>query len=121
MQGRRGSRIWQYVPSNDLPITFPKNDRCRGATLKGSRRAPFPLQEGRTKSCIELPIVVGNFFALTDSTARDDVTIVPMGVGFVGVVHVVVVVNRQQDFTVHAISIVPDVIARRFRQFRELS
>jgi hypothetical protein len=69
---------------------------------------------------IELPIVVGNLFALANGARRNDVAIVPMGIGIIGVVHVVVVIASKQDLAIHTVSVVPDVVASRFRQLGEL-
>jgi hypothetical protein len=87
-------------PLNDFPITFPKStgppQPFEGDVVARPwivRDDPqLPLQEGRTKTRAELPIVIGDFFALANGARRNDVTIVPMGVGIVGVVHVVVVI-----------------------------
>ena len=113
---------------NDLPITFPESTGSPqpfdGGVVARSqivRDDPqLPLQEGRTKTRAELAIVIGDFFALANGARRNDVTVVPMGVGIVGVVHVVVVITGEQNLSVHAVSVVPDVVARRLRQFGEL-
>jgi hypothetical protein len=78
----------------------------------------FP-QEGSTKSRIELTIIVRNLFAFADGTTRNNVAIAPMRIGVVGVIHVVVMVASQQDFAIHPITVVPDIVPRRLRQFRE--
>ncbi len=43
-----------------------------------------------------------------------------MGVGIVGVVHVMIVIDRQQNLAIHPVPVVPDVVARGLRQFGEL-
>ena len=76
--------------------------------------ASFGSQECRTKSRIELPVVVRDLFAFADCATRNDMAIVPMGVGIVRVVHVVVVIDSQQDFAIHPIAVIPDVVPRGF-------
>ena len=67
-----------------------------------------------------MAIVVGDFFALANRARRNDVTIMPMGVGIVGVVHVVVVIAGKQYLAIHAISIVPYIVACRLWQLGKL-
>ena len=82
--------------------------------------ASFRPQERRTKSGIKFPIVIGNFFALTNGATCNDVAVVPMGVGIIRMIHVVIVIGGQKDFAIHSVPVVPDVIPRRFRQFCKL-
>ena len=113
---------------NDLPITFPKSTGPPQPFDGDVVACPWivcydpqlPLQECRTKTRAELPIVIGDFFAFANGASRNDVTIVPMGVGIVGVVHVVVVIAGKQNLAVHAVSVVPDVVPRGLGQFGEL-
>src|SRR5262245_14653933 len=108
---------------NTLPVTFPKTTGAAQPLkcVRIVRHDPqLPLEEGRAKTRVELPIVVGNFFALANGARRNDVTVAPTGVGIVGVVYVVVVIAGKQDLAIHAISVVPDVVARRLRQFGKL-
>jgi len=77
-------------------------------------------QERRAKSRVKFPVVVGDLFALTNGAAGDNVSVVPMGVGLVRMVHVVVMIDGQQDFAVNPVSVIPDVITCRFGQFGKL-
>src|SRR5215510_5638558 len=124
--GGRHSQVFAslaVLALNDLPVTFPKTTGA-AQPLKGVRIVrhdpQLPLEEGRAKTRVELPRVVGNFFALANGARRNDVTVAPMGVGIVGMVHVVVVIAGEQDLAVHAVPVVPDVVARGLGQFGKL-
>jgi hypothetical protein len=82
--------------------------------------ASFRSQKRCTKSGIEFPIVIGNFFALTNGATCDNVAVEPMGIGIVRMIHVVIVIDGQKDFAIHSVPVVPDIIPCRFGQFCEL-
>src|SRR5262245_62978950 len=108
---------------NTLPVTFPKTTGAAQPLkcVRIVRHDPqLPLEEGRAKTRVELPIVVGNFFALANGARRNDVTVAPMGVGIVGMVHVVVVIAGEQDLAVHAVPVVPGVVGRGLGPLCEL-
>ena len=77
-------------------------------------------QERCTKTGVKLPLVVVDLFALTNGATRDNISVVPMCVGVIRMVHVVVVIDGQQDFPINPISVIADVVTRGFRQFGEL-
>lgn len=72
-----------YFPQDD-GSTEATSGRGSDATLRRAATvASFRSQERRTKSGIEFPIVIGNFFALMNGATCNDVAVVPMGVGIV--------------------------------------
>jgi len=112
--GAHAQRSSNYIPQDDWR-TQAIGGRGSGAALRRAIAvASFGSQECRTKSRIELPVIVRDFLAFADCATRNDMAIVPMGVGIVRVVHVVVVIDSQQDFAVHPIAVIPDVVPRGF-------
>ena len=78
------------------------------------------LQKRGAQHRVEFPVVVGDLLALADVAAGDGVAVAQIGVGRVGMVHVVVVVGGEQDFAVDPIAVLLDEVARRLRQLGEL-
>ena len=60
-----------------------------------------------------MTIIVRQFFAFTNVAPGDDVSITPMGIGILRVIHVMVVVDREKNLAIDSVTIVLDIFLGR--------
>src|SRR5579885_2943360 len=73
-------------------------------------------QKCGAKNEVEFTIVVGDLLAAADVATGDGIAVAEIGIRVVRMVHMVVVVGGKENLAVHAVAVLTNEVARRFRQ-----
>src|SRR5579884_2305285 len=77
------------------------------------------LQKCRAERRVEFTIIVGDFLAFADIAPRDRIAVLEVGIRRIGMIDVMIVIDSEQDFPLHLVTMALDEIAGGLRQARE--